>query len=57
MSPQEINVTLRNLFNGNGVDLKGFKIKADSPLNTKITHVNNTNIAFDCKTVYNQMLY
>jgi len=42
MSPQEINVTLRNLFNGNGVDLKGFKIKADSPLNTKITHVNNT---------------
>jgi hypothetical protein len=42
MSPQEINVMLRNLFNGNGVDLKGFKIKADSPLDTKIISKNNT---------------
>ncbi len=42
MSPQEINVMLRNLFNGNGVELKGFKIKAESPLDTKVTHVDNT---------------
>ena len=42
MSPQEINVMLRNLFNGNGVELKGFKIKAESSLDTKVTHVDNT---------------
>lgn len=42
MSPKEINVALRNIFNGNGLDAKGFKIKADSPVNALITHEENT---------------
>ena len=44
MSPKEINIALRNIFNGNGLEAKGFLIKADSPVNTYITHENNTTI-------------
>lgn len=44
MSPKEINVTLRNLFNGNGIEVKGFKIKAESPCVANISHGNNTTI-------------
>ncbi len=44
MSPKEINIALRNIFNGNGLEAKGFLIKADSPVNTDITHENNTTI-------------
>lgn len=47
MSPKEINVALRNIFNGNGLDAKGFKIKADTPVNALITHEENvTKIVF-----------
>lgn len=44
MSPKQINVALRNLFNGNGIDANGFKIKADSPLTANITHENDTTV-------------
>jgi hypothetical protein len=44
MSPKEINIALRNIFNGNGLEAKGFMIKADSPVKTTITHQDNTTI-------------
>ncbi len=44
MSPKEINIALRNIFNGNGLEAKGFMIKADSPVETNITHEDNTTI-------------
>ncbi len=48
MSPKAISVNLRNLFNGNGIEVNGFKIKADSPCVADISHDNNTTtIKFD----------
>ena len=44
MSPKEINIALRNIFNGNGLEAKGFMIKADSPVKANITHEENTTI-------------
>ena len=35
---------IRNLFNGNGIEVKGFKIKAESPCVANISHGNNTTI-------------
>ena len=44
MSPKQINVALRNLFNGNGIDANGFKIKADSPLGIDVTYEDDTTV-------------
>ena len=44
MSPKQINVALRNLFNGNGFDAKGFKIKSESPLVANIEHEGSTTV-------------
>ena len=42
MSPKQINIALRNIFNGNGLDLNGVKIKSESPCDVNVTHENNT---------------
>ena len=44
MSPKEINISLRNIFNGNGIEVKGFKIKAESPCVANISHGDNVTI-------------
>lgn len=44
MSPKQINVAFRNLFNGNGLEVNGFKIKAKSPFVANIKHEDNTTV-------------
>ena len=47
MSPKQINVALRNLFNDNGLDINGVKIKSDSPCDVNISYEeNSTTIKF-----------
>ena len=44
MSPKQINVAFRNLFNGHGLEVNGFKIKAESPFVANIKHEDNTTV-------------
>ena len=47
MSPKEINDYIIKLFSSEGIDVNGYKIKADSPLIVEITNNNNlTEIKF-----------
>ncbi len=47
MSPKQINVALRNIFNGNGLEINSVKIKSDSPCDVNVSYNNNnTTIKF-----------
>jgi hypothetical protein len=47
MSPKQINVALKNIFNDYGLDINGVKIKSDSPCDVNVTHEKNrTTIKF-----------
>lgn len=38
MSPKEVNESLKNLFNDNGLEVNGIKIKSESPLTINVHH-------------------
>ena len=47
MSPKEVNESLKNLFNDNGLEVNGIKIKSESPLTINIYHEGDvTNVNF-----------
>ena len=44
MSPKEINEALKNLFDENGFEVSGFKVKSESPLVVNVNHAEDKTI-------------